>query len=105
LVLPSEYGETWGLVVNEALASGTPAIASTSCGCTEDLLPSTFGRGSFAAGDVRALAEALLAVRGADPYASQSIELLAKYDFSKTVETVRNLYTSTKTCPQKQCNS
>ena len=105
LVLPSEHGETWGLVVNEALASGTPAIASTSCGCTEDLLSSSSGRRSFVAGDVRALAEALLAVRGADPYVSQSMELLAKYDFSKTVETVQNLYASTKTYARKQCSS
>jgi glycosyltransferase involved in cell wall biosynthesis len=94
LVLPSEHGETWGLVVNEALASGTPAIASTSCGCAEDLLPSTSGGRSFPAGDVRALAEALLMVRGADASASESMELLAKYDFSKTVETVQYLYAS-----------
>jgi glycosyltransferase involved in cell wall biosynthesis len=93
LVLPSEHDETWGLVVNEALASGTPAIASTSCGCTEDLLPSISGRRSFVAGDVRALTEALLTVRGADACASESMELLARYDFSKTVETVQSLYT------------
>jgi glycosyltransferase involved in cell wall biosynthesis len=104
LVLPSEHGETWGLVVNEALASGTPAIASTSCGCTEDLLPSTSGRRSFVAGDVRGLAEALLTVRGADACASESMELLAKYDFSKTVETVRDLYASAKTSPRKHCS-
>jgi glycosyltransferase involved in cell wall biosynthesis len=94
LVLPSEHDETWGLVVNEALASGTPAIASTSCGCTEDLLPSTSGRRSFVAGDVRAIAGALLTVRGADACASGSMEVLAKYDFSKTVETVQNIYAS-----------
>ena len=99
LVLPSEHGETWGLVVNEALASGTPAIASTSCGCTEDLLPSTYGRRSFVAGDVRALAGALLTVRGTDACASESMELLAKYDFSKTIETVQNLYASVSTRP------
>jgi glycosyltransferase involved in cell wall biosynthesis len=37
LVLPSNYGETWGLVVNEALASGLPCIISEACGCAEDL--------------------------------------------------------------------
>jgi glycosyltransferase involved in cell wall biosynthesis len=99
LVLPSEHGETWGLVVNEALASGTPAIASTSCGCTEDLLRSSPGKRSFAAGDVRAFAEALITVRDADPCASESMELLANYDFSKTVETVQHLYTLAKTTP------
>ncbi len=37
LVLPSDYGETWGLVVNEAMASGLPCIISDRCGCAEDL--------------------------------------------------------------------
>jgi len=92
LVLPSEHGETWGLVVNEALASGTPAAASTSCGCTEDLLPSISGGRAFAAGDVHALAEVLMAAHNADRSPLDSTEILAKHDFSKTIETVRNLY-------------
>ncbi len=37
LVLPSDYGETWGLVVNEALASGLPCIVSDRCGSAGDL--------------------------------------------------------------------
>ena len=37
LVLPSDYSETWGLVVNEAMASGLPCIVSDHCGCAEDL--------------------------------------------------------------------
>lgn len=30
--------ETWGLVVNEALGVGTPAIVSAECGCADDLV-------------------------------------------------------------------
>jgi len=37
LVLPSDYDETWGLVVNEAMASGLPCIISDRCGCAPDL--------------------------------------------------------------------
>jgi glycosyltransferase involved in cell wall biosynthesis len=55
LVLPSDYGETWGLVVNEALASGLPCLVSQACGCAEDL--STF---TFPVGDVDALSSRLL---------------------------------------------
>lgn len=37
-VLPSLY-EEWGLVVNEAMASGLPVMVSETAGCAEDLLP------------------------------------------------------------------
>jgi glycosyltransferase involved in cell wall biosynthesis len=38
LVLPSQYSETWGLVVNEALQFGIPAIVSDRVGCHPDLI-------------------------------------------------------------------
>jgi glycosyltransferase involved in cell wall biosynthesis len=39
LVLPSRGpGETWGLSVNESLASGTPVLVSNQCGCAFDLV-------------------------------------------------------------------
>lgn len=38
-VLPSQGpGETWGLAINEAMASGIPIIASNKCGATTDLV-------------------------------------------------------------------
>lgn len=38
-LLPSKGpGETWGLSVNESLASGTPVIVSDKCGCAHDLV-------------------------------------------------------------------
>jgi glycosyltransferase involved in cell wall biosynthesis len=37
LVLPSRRGETWGLVVNEALHHGVPAVVTRAVGCWRDL--------------------------------------------------------------------
>ena len=37
LVLPS-YDEPWGLVINEAMASGLPIILSDECGCSLDMI-------------------------------------------------------------------
>jgi len=37
LIIPS-LSDQWGLVVNEAMASGLPILASTACGCTEDIV-------------------------------------------------------------------
>lgn len=37
-VLPSDNGETWGLVVNEGMACGLPAIVSDEVGCHPDLI-------------------------------------------------------------------
>jgi len=38
LLLPSDAGETWGLVVNEAMACGLPVIVSDQVGCAVDLV-------------------------------------------------------------------
>jgi glycosyltransferase involved in cell wall biosynthesis len=38
LVLPSDVRETWGLVVNEAMACGTPVLVSDAAGCAPDLV-------------------------------------------------------------------
>lgn len=56
LALPSDERETWGLVVNEAMASGRPAVVSRAVGCTPDLVLDGVTGWSHALGDVAALA-------------------------------------------------
>ncbi|MGB5616534.1 MAG: glycosyltransferase family 4 protein, partial [Desulfobacterales bacterium] len=60
LVLPSDYGETWGLVVNEAMACGLPAIVSDRVGCGPDLVNEGMTGSIFPFGDVDALANKIL---------------------------------------------
>ena len=43
-VLPSAFGETWGLAVNEAMASGRPVLVSDRVGCAEDVVDGSCGR-------------------------------------------------------------
>jgi glycosyltransferase involved in cell wall biosynthesis len=66
LVLPSEARETWGLVVNEAMASGRAAIVSSAAGCTPDLIVEGVTGHSYAVGDMDRLA-ALLRAAAAQP--------------------------------------
>jgi len=56
VVLPSDGRETWGLVVNEAMAAGLPAFVSESAGCTPDLVVHGETGFAFACGDVSTLA-------------------------------------------------
>lgn len=59
LVLPSDNGETWGLVVNEAMACGLPAIVSDQVGCYPDLIQSGLTGNVYPQGNINALAEAM----------------------------------------------
>jgi glycosyltransferase involved in cell wall biosynthesis len=58
LVLPSEH-ETWGLVVNEAMACGLPAVVSEAVGCAPDLIDEGKTGFTFPLGDTGALSAAL----------------------------------------------
>lgn len=60
IVLPSDYGETWGLVVNEAMVSWLPALVSDRAGCAHDLVIEGQTGFVFPFGDVEALAERML---------------------------------------------
>jgi glycosyltransferase involved in cell wall biosynthesis len=60
LVLPSDAGETWGLVVNEAMASGRPVVVSRAAGCCADLVVEGQTGFCFAPRDPTALAESLI---------------------------------------------
>jgi glycosyltransferase involved in cell wall biosynthesis len=59
LVLPSESGETWGLVVNEALHHGVPCLVSEAVGSAPDLIRSGVTGELFETGSARSLAAAL----------------------------------------------
>jgi glycosyltransferase involved in cell wall biosynthesis len=63
LVLPSGFAETWGLVVNEALATGRPVVVSDAVGCAPDLLSEGESGYKYPLGDIGGLAAALGNIR------------------------------------------
>jgi glycosyltransferase involved in cell wall biosynthesis len=63
LTLPSASHETWGLVVNEGMATGLPAVVSEHVGCGPDLVLRGETGDVHRTGDVDDLAAALARVR------------------------------------------
>jgi glycosyltransferase involved in cell wall biosynthesis len=59
VVLPSDGFETWGLVVNEAMACGIPAVVSSEVGCVPDLIEPGVTGYTFPKGNIEALRETL----------------------------------------------
>lgn len=91
LVLPSDYGETWGLVVNEAMVSRKPAIVSDRVGCGPDLIIEGETGWTVPFGNIQALAQRL--VQAAEKPAKlvqmgerARVRVLAGYSVGRTVE-------------------
>lgn len=91
LVLPSD-GETWGLVVNEAMACGRPCIVSDRVGCGPDLVTAGETGYVFPRGEPEGLAT-LMARCAADKAAlarmgEHARDRVARYSTSVAVEGV-----------------
>ena len=92
LALPSDAGETWGLVVNEAMACGLPAIVSDQCGCAEDLVAPVNPSLVFRCGDIPDFSRSIRHLI-ASPPAAQSIRAsVDRHDIRETVDSVVRLF-------------
>ncbi len=96
LVLPSDGLETWGLVVNEAMACGIPAIVSDAVGCGPDLIDPGQTGAIFPLGDVAALASAIENVLSFDAELTRR-HLAAKTAFYSPVRAATAIVDATTT--------
>jgi glycosyltransferase involved in cell wall biosynthesis len=88
-VLPSGQGETWGLVINEAMCFGLPVIVSDTVGSASDLVRDGKNGYVFPLGKVDALVHALEDLAGNDGkregFGRESKELITGYDYEADV--------------------
>jgi glycosyltransferase involved in cell wall biosynthesis len=99
LVLPSDGGETWGLVVNEAMACGLPCIVSDQVGCGPDMIVPGRTGSRYPIGDIGQLSKVLAGYAadagGLPPMRAAAKAMAANYDLGAAVEgTMRALAVS-----------
>ncbi len=90
-VLPSRH-EAWGLITNEAMASGMPVIVTQSAGCTPDLVQNGVNGFAYPVGDIAALRSALetcLSPGRAQTMGEHSRDIIAGWSYAKDVAGLR----------------
>jgi glycosyltransferase involved in cell wall biosynthesis len=96
LVLPSRQGETWGLVVNEALHHGIPAVVSDAVGCAPDLIQEGVTGEVFQTDRVDDLASALARTMESPNDEARRVQCrqqVDKYTMTRAAEGIARAYT------------
>ena len=94
-VLPSRHGETWGLVVNEALHHGVPTVVSEAVGCAPDLVEPGHSGEVCVVDSASMLAEALvraLPLVGAESVRTQCRRKMEGYTVARAAEGIATAY-------------
>ena len=97
VVMPSEY-ETWGLSINEAMASGCACIVSKETGCGKDLIR-TKGKNKngliFNCGDIDSLSlkikNFLDNKKKISKWKKNSINIIKEYTLKKTINSINKI--------------
>jgi len=91
-VLPSE-NEPWGLIINEAMASGLPIITTDEVGAVADLVQHGKNGYVYSVGDINALKGSLQLLGNNVPlrkqFAQNSRQLIASWNIDRSVQGIR----------------
>ena len=95
LVLPSDSRETWGLVVNEAMAAGLPVVVSDAAGCSVDVVRNGENGFTYPCGDVDVLADRLASIAalgedGRRRFGDRSQEIVAGFGLDVATRATEN---------------
>lgn len=104
-VLPSRHGETWGLVVNEALHHGVPVVVTEAVGCAPDLVESGRTGEVCSADSTEALAAAMLKVgplMGEDVVRTACRAHVAGYSISRAAAGIAAAYRQVVAIPANE---
>ena len=92
-VLPSGMGETWGLVVNEAMNFGLPIITTNLVGCSTDLVKHGINGFIFETGNVEELSKYLNILLRSDDLrenmGKKSLEIIDKYNYENVIKGIK----------------
>ena len=88
-VLPSGIGETWGLVVNEAMNFKLPVIVSDTTGCSADLVIDGVNGYKFKEGDIKDLSEKISLILSDEnkikKMGEESLKIINNYSYEETI--------------------
>lgn len=94
LILPSNFNETWGLVVNEAMACGIPAIVSNQCGSAEDLALPINENLVFECGKVQSIAASMDYIINNKLDEITILKHISYYSYQSTLESLKKIIKS-----------
>ncbi len=116
--LPAYYGlasafihasttEQWGLVVNEAMASGLPVLVSNRCGCAQDLVKDGVNGFTFDPLNVKQLAQLMFQISAFQPFrlsafGDASRELISNWGPERFASGLQQAVEMALTTPQPQ---
>lgn len=95
LILPSDHGETWGLVVNEALACDLPCMVSNRCGCNEDLVKPYSPELVFEFGNINSIANTVeLFFSHPENYSIALNNRIQQFSYNTTINSIQKIIKS-----------